>query len=151
MIDIPTGEVDGWLNPAALTFYAAVLVALITAIMAPIVQARLTKEAEARRAEIEAKVKQADEDHETTKWLRTQVGVLQERVDRHGRTTEQLKNQIAGLQAKLRERDSDDSARDGRIGQLEEALLAARIPVPPPAPDYARLVARELRARHGHG
>jgi hypothetical protein len=155
-------------NPTTITFYGVVIAALLAGPAAIMLQGRIrAQEAEAaarrKREDEEAKAarqreaKDAEESTENVAWLRGQVGRLQQRVDgaerreadweRQLRT---LQGELRGLRDRLRDRDSDDRARDGRIAQLEAALVSARITVPPPGADYLSLLERESRHRRRH-
>lgn len=155
-------------NPAALTFYGVVIAAILAGPAAIILQGRVrAQEAEAaaqrKRQDEQAKAKRdreakdAEENTENVAWLRGQVGALQQRVDAAERREDDRQRQIShlqtelrGLRDRLRERDSDDRARDGRIAQLEAALGSGRITVPPPGADYLALLERESRHRRRH-
>jgi uncharacterized protein HemX len=152
-------------NPTTITFYGVVIAALLAGPAAIMLQGRIRAqeaEAAARRkredeqakAERQREAKDAEENTENVAWLRGQVGALQHRVDAAERREDDRQRQIGhlqgelrGLRDRLRERDSDDRARDGRIAQLEAALVSARITVPPPAADYLALLERESRHR----
>jgi small-conductance mechanosensitive channel len=154
-----------YVTPSALTFYGVLLTAVCAGPLAILLQGRVRAQeaaaaAERHRADEEAKAaraREADEVKESGEnlaWLRNQVTALQQRVDAADRRDDDRQRQIGKLQGEmrslreqLRERDSDDRARDGRIAQLEAALVSARITIPPAAADYLGLLDRESRRR----